>query len=172
MHSLSLLSFVLPLVSAFNSYRWPLNDCLNDANVPLLLANSAGWAEEIEPYNLRFAPTPNVVTIPRNVADVCLPHPPACSTAIANESQVQAAVRCAHDAGIKVTVRSGGHSYGAYALYGTMVLDLSEFQEVTLDSSNIASVGGGVRLGNMATKIFNLGQRAYVPPSFSPFPQV
>ncbi|KAL0630899.1 hypothetical protein Q9L58_010247 [Maublancomyces gigas] len=142
MHSLSLLSFVLPLVSAFNSYRWPLNDCLNDHNVPLLLASSVGWAEEIEPYNLRFALTPNVVTIPRNVADV------------------QAAVRCAYDAGIKVTVRSGGHSYGAYGLYGTMVLDLSEFQDVTLDSSNIASVGGGVRLGNMATKIFNLGQRA------------
>lgn len=170
MRSLSLLSFVLPLVSAFNSYRWPLNDCLNDHNVPLLLASSVGWAEEIEPYNLRFALTPNVVTIPRNVADVCLPHPPpppACSTAIANESQVQAAVRCAYDAGIKVTVRSGGHSYGAYGLYGAMVLDLSEFQDVTLDSSNIASVGGGVRLGNMATKIFNLGQRAYVPPPLS-----
>lgn len=74
MYSLSLLTLVLPLVSAFNSYRWPLNDCLNEANVPLLLASSPNWPEEIEAYNLRFTPVPNVVTMPRNVADVCPPH--------------------------------------------------------------------------------------------------
>ena len=37
---------------------------------------------------------------------------------------------------------------------------MQEFQKVTLDSTTkIASVGAGVRLGNMATKIFQLGQR-------------
>lgn len=85
------------------------------------------------------------------------------STAIANRSQVQAAVKCAYDVSVKVTVRSGGHSYGAYGLAGTMIIDLVEFQDVTLDSSNIASVGGGVRLGNLATKIYDLNKRAYVP---------
>lgn len=81
---------------------------------------------------------------------------------------MQAAAKCAYNSNIKVSVKGGGHSYGAYGLAGTLVIDLVSFQQVTLDSSTkIASVGGGVRLGNMANQLFNLGQRAYVfpPPS-------
>lgn len=70
--SLSLLPLLLPLVSAFNSYRAPLIDCLNAASVPILLSSSVGWSEQIEPFNLRFTPVPNVVALPRNVANVCL----------------------------------------------------------------------------------------------------
>lgn len=45
-------------------------------------------------------------------------------------------------------------------------MDMVEFQDVTLDSTTkIASVGAGVRLGNMAVKLFNLGRRGY---DFSP----
>lgn len=41
-----------------------------------------------------------------------------------------------------------------------MVIDMMEFQNVTLDAATgIASVGAGLRLGNMATKLFQLGQR-------------
>lgn len=61
-------------------------------------------------------------------------------------------------------MKGGGHSYGAYGLAGALVINLSQFQDVTLDTTtNIATVGGGARLGNMATKIFNLNKRAYVP---------
>lgn len=73
--SLSLLPLVLPLVSAFNSYRSPLTDCLNEASVPILLSSSTGWSQEIEAFNLRFTPVPKVVAIPRNVPDVCSPPP-------------------------------------------------------------------------------------------------
>jgi hypothetical protein len=39
-------------------------------------------------------------------------------------------------------------------------MDMVEFQEVSYDaSSTIATVGSGVRLGNMATKLFQLGER-------------
>lgn len=92
-----------------------------------------------------------------------LPAPfPLPKTLIANElTQVQSAVKCADGAGIKVTVRGGGHSYGAYALAGAMVIDMVEFQEVTLDTdTNIVSVGAGLRLGNLANTLFNLGERA------------
>lgn len=77
MYSLSLsLSLLLPLVSAFNTYRSPLTDCLNDANVPILLSSSVGWSDAIEAFNLRFTPIPHVVAIPREVADVRLPSLP------------------------------------------------------------------------------------------------
>jgi len=75
---------------------------------------------------------------------------------------VQAAVKCAYKTGTRVTVKSGGHSYGAYGLVGTMVMDMAEFQTVTYDAkTEIATVGTGVRLGNLATKIFQLGQRGW-----------
>ncbi|KAL0632705.1 hypothetical protein Q9L58_008398 [Maublancomyces gigas] len=78
-----------------------------------------------------------------------------------NVADVQAAVKCAYNSGIRVTVKGGGHSYGAYGLVGAMVIDMVEFQAVTLDSTTkIANVGGGARLGNMASQIFNLNQRA------------
>lgn len=64
-----------------------------------------------------------------------------------------------------MSVKSGGHSYGAYSLAGAMIIDMVGFQDVTLDSTTqIASVGAGMRLGNMASKLFGLGGRAYVPP--------
>lgn len=60
----------LPLASAFNSYRSLLTDCLNAAQVPILLSSSAGWSQSIQAYNLRLTPTPTVVALPRNLADV------------------------------------------------------------------------------------------------------
>ena len=42
-----------------------------------------------------------------------------------------------------------------------MVIDLEGFQNITLDATTqIAKVGGGVRLGNLALAIYNQGQRA------------
>lgn len=68
--SVSLLLLALPLATAFNSYRSLLTDCLNSAHVPILLSSSTGWLQEISPYNLRLNPLPDVVAMPRNVADV------------------------------------------------------------------------------------------------------
>ncbi|KAL8993777.1 MAG: hypothetical protein Q9188_007240, partial [Gyalolechia gomerana] len=41
-----------------------------------------------------------------------------------------------------------------------MVISLEAFQTVTVNSRGIARVGGGVRLGNLATGIYNQSQRA------------
>lgn len=68
---------------------------------------------------------------------------------------------------MKVSVKGGGHSYGAYGLAGAIIIDMVGFQDITLDSTTqIASVGAGMRLGNMASKLFSLGGRAHVPPPF------
>src|SRR5690606_1629610 len=66
----------------------------------------------------------------------------------------------------KVQARSGGHSYAAFGLGGkdgSMVIDLEAFQSVTLQRNGTkvsARVGAGIRLGNLATKLFELGGRA------------
>ncbi|KAL8666231.1 MAG: hypothetical protein Q9168_007528, partial [Polycauliona sp. 1 TL-2023] len=41
-----------------------------------------------------------------------------------------------------------------------MVISLQAFQNVAVDSKSVASVGGGARLGNIATAIYNQGKRA------------
>lgn len=70
-----------------------------------------------------------------------------------------------------MTVRGGGHSYGAYALAGTVVIDMVQFQQVSMDTTtNIVSVGAGMRLGNLANSLFvDHGERAYVSPIPSSF---
>ena len=74
-------------------------------------------------------------------------------------------MRCAASTGTRTTVKSGGHSYGAYGLAGALVIDLLEFQTVAVDAATkVATVGGGVRLGNMAARIYAQGQRGCVLP--------
>lgn len=72
-------------------------------------------------------------------------------------------MRCACQTNTQITVKGGGHSYGAYALSGTLIMDMVEFQDINLDiTTGIVIVGAGLRLGNLANTIFELGGRAYV----------
>ena len=74
------------------------------------------------------------------------------------------AVVCAGKSKVKVQAKGGGHSYASYSSggqSGSMVIDLQGFQQVTLDTTtNVAKVGGGARLGNIATGIYNANKRA------------
>lgn len=110
------------------------------------MTSSDGWAALIEPYNTRLPFTPAVVVLP-----------------ITNQ-HVQDAVVCAAQTGLKVQAKSGGHSYASYGLggkNGAMSINLESLQTIQLDkASGIATVGGGVRLGNLADGIWNQGQAA------------
>lgn len=64
------MALLPPIVSAFNTDRSSLTDCLNEANVPILISSSVRWSQAIQPFNLRFTPVPNVVVTPRNIHDV------------------------------------------------------------------------------------------------------
>ncbi|KAI9829042.1 MAG: hypothetical protein M1832_000065 [Thelocarpon impressellum] len=123
-----------------------LIDCLLSAQVPTKWQADGDFAELSEAYNLRLKYTP---------AAIALPNTP---------EEVSRAVGCAASSGIKVQARSGGHGYAAFALGGqdgSLVVDLRAFQEITLNqTTNVAKVGTGVRLGNMAQKIFYQGGRA------------
>ncbi|PVH77335.1 Glucooligosaccharide oxidase [Cadophora sp. DSE1049] len=122
-------------------------DCLNTANVPRSLPGSANFTQAIKPFNLRLPFTPIAVAVPSTVP------------------QVQAAVACGVQYKLAVTAKGGGHSYASHGIGGEnghLVVDLKLFTNVTVDSSTqIASVGTGSRLGNVAVALFNQGQRMF-----------
>src|SRR5690554_1087453 len=100
-----------------------LQSCLTLANVPIQLPSSPAFQQTTSPFNLRFTPSPSLVAAPANVA------------------QVQSTVNCARNAGVKISVKSGGHSYAAYGLSGYLVVDMIQFQTTTLNRSEERRVG-------------------------------
>ena len=123
-----------------------ITDCLTNASVPQNLPGTTNFTQAIKPFNLRVPFTPVAVAVPTTI------------------SQVQAAVSCGASLGLFVSPKSGGHSYASYGLGGEdghLVVDMKYFYNVTLDNSTgIATVGPGARLGNVATALWNQGQRA------------
>ncbi|CAI6329227.1 unnamed protein product [Periconia digitata] len=121
-------------------------DCLGDHDVPVKWENSPDYAELAEPFNLRLAYKPKVIVLPTT------------------DQHVQDAVKCAHECGLKVQARSGGHSYASFSSGGqdgSVVINLQGLHEVSLDTNtNVAKVGGGVRLGNLAQGVWDQGKRA------------
>ena len=137
----------LASVNAMRNYNSTIIDCLMSEEVPQYVPGSTNFTFEIEPFNLRLPFTPVALAIPTTVA------------------QVQAAVSCAAKLNITVSPKSGGHSYASHGLGGEdgyLVVDMKLFNNVTLDNSTgIATVGPGARLGNVATSLYNLGGRAF-----------
>ncbi|ORY17984.1 hypothetical protein BCR34DRAFT_621631 [Clohesyomyces aquaticus] len=123
-----------------------LSDCLNGKSVPVSWVSSPNYAGLAAPYNLRLPYKPVVIVIPTTA------------------QHVQDAVTCAAKAGVKVQAKSGGHSYSSYSSGGkdgSMMIDLQSMQNIKLDTATgIVTVGGGVRLGNLAQGIYDQGQRA------------
>ena len=51
-------------------------------------------------------------------------------------------------------------SFSSGGQNGSMIISLEAFQTISVDSNGIAQLGGGVRLGNLATGIYNQSKRA------------
>ncbi|EKG17011.1 Chitin-binding type 1, partial [Macrophomina phaseolina MS6] len=122
-----------------------LTDCLSEKDVPIKLTLDADFSQLAEAYNVHLNYEPAVIVVPTTV------------------QHISDAVVCASKNNIKVQARGGGHSYAAFSSGGkdgAMVINLQEFQDVTLDDQGIAKVGGGLRLGNLAQSIYDQGKRA------------
>jgi len=123
-----------------------LADCLAAKNVPVKFSSSSDFSSLAKPYNLRLAYTPAVIVLPTTT------------------KHVSDSVVCASKSNVKVQAKSGGHSYASYSSggqSGSMVIELENFNNVTVDATTgVAQVGGGMRLGNIALALYNLGQRA------------
>jgi FAD/FMN-containing dehydrogenase len=120
--------------------------CLASSNVPQDYPGSAEFSQDVIPYNLRLNFTPVALAVPSTVP------------------QVQAAVVCAAQVGVKVNPKSGGHSYASHSLGGEdghFVINLKYFRETRVEPSTYhASIGPGARLGNVALALFNQSGRA------------
>jgi FAD/FMN-containing dehydrogenase len=118
---------------------------LASKNVPIKLITDPDWNTYAATYNVRLQYTPAVIVLPLTF------------------QHISDAVVCAGKAGVKVQAKSGGHSYASFSTGGkdgSMVIDLENLQNVSVDSKGLATVGSGLRLGNLATAIFNQAGRA------------
>ncbi|WAQ82080.1 hypothetical protein PtA15_2A393 [Puccinia triticina] len=81
-----------------------------------------------------------------------------------NTDAVASAVKLGVQEKLRLSARSGGHSYAAYGLSGTdgaLVIDLQRMKQVSVDSSNgEAVIGTGIRLGDIALALNDQGGRA------------
>lgn len=84
---------------------------------------------------------------------------PAGVLQVKSADDVQAAVKFAHENGLRVTARSGGHSYvGASAAQGALVLDLRGLSGVEHKSgAQQATIGAGTKLYDVARTLDRSG---------------
>jgi FAD/FMN-containing dehydrogenase len=101
----------------------------------------------ITPFNLRLPFTPAAVAVPTTLA------------------QVQDAVKCGVQAGLKMNPKSGGHSYAAHSLGGEdghFMIDLEYWDTVVVDNAaRVAAIGPAGGLGNIAQSLYAQGKRAF-----------
>ncbi|KAL8279006.1 hypothetical protein RQP46_008675 [Phenoliferia psychrophenolica] len=145
---LSLLSIasLLPVLAlcAASKKRPSLEECLGKAKLSPVSSSSSSYKKDIEPFNTRINPTPAAVVFPNSAADV------------------GAAVRCASAAGVPVSAKSGGHSYGSYGLGGlggedALVINLHAFRKIEVGKDGTAKVGAGSKLGDIALALNEKG---------------
>ncbi|KAF2865573.1 hypothetical protein BDV95DRAFT_506587 [Massariosphaeria phaeospora] len=122
-----------------------LSKCLSEKKVPAKYSTDPQYADLAEPFNLRLPYKPVTIVLPTK------------------NQHVKDAVLCAGKFQVKVQARSGGHSYASFSSGGkdgSMVINLEPLQTIKLDNrTGIATVGGGVRLGNLAQGIWDQGKR-------------
>ncbi|KAF8499312.1 hypothetical protein JB92DRAFT_2743971 [Gautieria morchelliformis] len=135
-------------VAAFAAVAWgkdiyAAQACISSiSSLVIFTPSTPGYANASAPFNLRIHTDPSFVVTPTSVP------------------QVQAVVACAAQARLSVSTKSGGHSYAAYGLAGDVVVDMKNMRGLTLNADGTAVVQTGNRLGEVATAIFDQGQRA------------
>ncbi|KAF3016094.1 hypothetical protein E8E14_000561 [Neopestalotiopsis sp. 37M] len=121
-------------------------NCMNSRKVPYLEPGDKEWDVYSAPYNIRVPVVPRYIALPRNIDEVSL------------------SMECVHLCHYRAQAKSGGHSYASFSsggYDGEVVVDLREMQEVHVDPRTyIASVDGGLRLGNMALQLYQQRKRA------------
>ncbi|KAJ4367624.1 hypothetical protein N0V83_007209 [Neocucurbitaria cava] len=101
---------------------------------------------DVKPYNLDIPITPAAVTYPKTT------------------EHISAIIKCAVDNSLKVQPRCGGHSYANYGIGGednTIVVDMKNFQQFSMDKSTWqATIGGGTLLDDVTKRLHENGNRA------------
>jgi FAD/FMN-containing dehydrogenase len=122
-----------------------ITSCLAAASVPYAAKNSSQWIQDTKPYNLRLAYIPEAVAIPTTI------------------KHIQDAVKCGRQHRVRVSAKSGGHSYGSFGFGGEdghLVVVMDAMDKVTLNKDMSCTIQAGARLGHVATELFNTLRRA------------
>lgn len=126
--------------------RPTVNNCLTNAQVPQANPGSSNFTFETDPYNTRVPYVPAAVALPTTVQHVI------------------AAVKCAISSSVRVSAKSGGHSYASFGLGGEnghLIIDFKYMHNVTVNpTTQIATLQPGCRLGNVAQALYAQGKRA------------
>ena len=124
-----------------------LSECLSAAGVPTSAPGTPDWKLDAAPYNLRLNFTPVAIAVP------------------ATQKHVQDAVACAAKLGVKANAKCGGHSYGSFGLGGEdghLTIELDRMDKVVLENTTgVATVQAGARLGHVASQLYTQGKRAF-----------
>ncbi|KAJ7042761.1 glucooligosaccharide oxidase [Mycena alexandri] len=122
------------------------SDLRSDLAIPGVTSffpGDAGYANASRPFNLRFTLEPVAIVYPETVQE------------LADIVKIGKANR------LRVSARSGGHSYIANGLggeNGTLVIDLARFTNITVNpESKTVVVGSGNRLGDIALALNDYG---------------
>jgi FAD/FMN-containing dehydrogenase len=145
--SLSLLFFNSSMGQTSSAPSAALRSCLTQAvNSNVAFPNPLWQLSDVKRYNLDIDSNPAAITYP------------------SSNEQVAKVITCARDNKAKVQARSGGHSYGNFALGGadggnTVVVDLGKFQQFSIDNQSwIATIGAGTLLGDVTDKLQEHGR--------------
>ncbi|KAJ7160913.1 glucooligosaccharide oxidase [Mycena filopes] len=134
---------LLALVSATSSVAHDLRSDLTLPGVTSFFPGDPGYANASRAFNLRFTLEPVAVVYPETVHE------------LADIVKIGKANK------LRVSARSGGHSYIANGLggeNGTLVIDMARFTNITVDpASRTAVVGSGSRLGDIALALNDYG---------------
>jgi FAD/FMN-containing dehydrogenase len=144
--ALILVAVALTIEASVLDVQAVLGDCLTSSKVPTDNLGTEDWKLDGAVFNVRLPYKPISIAVPATIEDV------------------QAAVKCATKAGVKVTAKCGGHSWANFGFGGEdghLIIEMDRMHSVTLDNkTNIATVQGGSRLGHVAAELYSQGKRA------------
>jgi len=139
----TLATIMTPAEAAKATASKQLTDCLKPLGSKVITSNMSAYDKERYAFDLRFDYKPDVIVKAKSASDI------------------QTAVKCAKDAKVPVTPRSGGHSFEGYCVGGqdgALVIDLAGLGSVKVDKAKgTAKVGSGVRLGKLYLELYNQG---------------
>lgn len=136
--ALALLAHLAALVTASPA----LECCLKAASVPFHERDSDAWNLDVAPFNTRLPYLPAAIAVPLTT------------------EHIEDAVKCAVKQGVKVSPKSGGHSYASLGLGGEdghLIVQLDRMHQVRLAEDGTAFVQAGARLGHVAVELYDQG---------------
>lgn len=117
--------------------------CLTGAGVPIDTKGSEGWKRDVAPFNVRIPYTPVAIAV------------------VQNTKHIVESVNCGRKLGIKVSAKSGGHSYanlGFGGQDGQLIVQLDRMHDVKVNDRNYAEVDPGTRLGHLYLELNKAGR--------------